>query len=566
MTFSRKLSLAAALISLGLAPAAVAGEAAGAYLAAIQAAHDNDFDVAADYFSRALVADPDNTSLMEEAVTGYVGAGRFDKALPLADKLVAAGSTSQIAAIVRVEELAKSGDYKALVDQLSAGKLKIAPLVDGLVLGWAQIGAGRMSDATASFDKIAKVPATMAFGLYHKALALALAGDYEAAEKILAGKDSPSLNLTRRGVVAHVEILSQLERDPEASKLLTDAFGDDLDPALTQMKTRLDRGETLPMTVVTSANDGMAEVFYTVAVALNGDAPDNFVLSFTRVAEALQPSHFDALLLSAALLDKMQRYDLAIATYDRIPADSDYFHVAELGRADALRQQGKPDEAIAVLKRLAATHDRLPAVFVTLGDALRKEERYAEATAAYDRAIALYGAPAEAQWSVYFSRAIAEERQQDWDKAEPDFRQALKLRPNQPQVLNYLGYSYVEKQQNLPEALDMIQRAVKARPDDGYITDSLGWVYYRLGHYSDAVKEMERAVELTPVDPVVNDHLGDVYWAVGRRREAEFQWQRALSFKPDDKDATRIRRKLEVGLDKVLKEEGAAPLAVAKDG
>jgi tetratricopeptide (TPR) repeat protein len=141
------------------------------------------------------------------------------------------------------------------------------------------------------------------------------------------------------------------------------------------------------------------------------------------------------------------------------------------------------------------------------------------------------------------------------------------LRPEQPQVLNYRGYSLVEKQIKLDEALDMIERAVAARPDSGYIVDSLGWVLYRLGRYEEAVEHMERAAELMPVDPVVNDHLGDVYWAVGRVLEAEFQWRRALSFVDEETEEEakpdRIRRKLEVGLDLVLEEEGAAPLKVA---
>ena len=158
----------------------------------------------------------------------------------------------------------------------------------------------------------------------------------------------------------------------------------------------------------------------------------------------------------------------------------------------------------------------------------------------------------------------------NWDAAEADFRAALEIDPEQPQVLNYLGYSLVERQEKLDEALSMIERAVEARPESGYIIDSLGWVLYRMGRYEDAVSHMERAVELMPVDPVVNDHLGDVYWAVGRKLEAEFQWRRALSFvDPEDTDAEakpdRIRRKLDVGLDVVLAEEGAKPLQVAND-
>ncbi|MEM6741720.1 MAG: hypothetical protein AAF646_16545, partial [Pseudomonadota bacterium] len=142
---------------------------------------------------------------------------------------------------------------------------------------------------------------------------------------------------------------------------------------------------------------------------------------------------------------------------------------------------------------------------------------------------------------------------------------ALELNPGQPSVLNYLGYSFVEMRTNLEEAMQMIREAVAARPDSGHIVDSLGWGLYRLGEYEEAVVHMERAAELLPVDPIINDHLGDVYWAVGRKVEAQFQWHRALSFDPEPEDAERIRRKLEVGLDLVLEEEGAAPLEVAGD-
>src|SRR5690606_16124011 len=166
------------------------------------------------------------------------------------------------------------------------------------------------------------------------------------------------------------------------------------------------------------------------------------------------------------------------------------------------------------------------------------------------------------QWVLYYTRGIAHERTKDWPAAEADFRKALELRPDQPAVLNYLGYSYLERKENYDEALAMIEKAVAERPDDGAIVDSLGWALYRLGRYEEAVGHLEKAVELMPVDSVVNDHLGDIYWAVGRTREAEFQWKRALSFEPDtEEEATRIRRKLEVGLDVVLKEEGAEPLA-----
>ena len=219
------------------------------------------------------------------------------------------------------------------------------------------------------------------------------------------------------------------------------------------------------------------------------------------------------------------------------------------------------------MQALAESYPDILVVQQTLGDALRRVDRYSEATEAYDRAIALESDPDDPRsWIIYFARGITFERVDDWPKAEADFRRALDLSPGQPQVLNYLGYSLVEKGIKLDEALEMIKQAVDARPNDGYITDSLGWVYYRLGRYDEAVIHMERAAELTPVDPIINDHLGDVLWAVGRQLEARFQWRRAMSFDPEPEELLRIRRKLEVGLDKVLEEEGAPPINIAHDG
>ena len=216
-----------------------------------------------------------------------------------------------------------------------------------------------------------------------------------------------------------------------------------------------------------------------------------------------------------------------------------------------------------MLQSLSKTHSELPVVHLTLGDFYRADERYAEAVKAYDKAISLYEDPQDARWFAYYTRGIAYERLGEWDNAEADFRKALELSPGQPQVLNYLGYSLVEMGTKLDEALGMIEQAVATSPNSGHIVDSLGWVLFQLGRYEEAAAQLERAAELMPVDPIVNDHLGDGYWAVGRKIEARFQWHRALSFDPEEADAERIRRKLEVGLDQVLAEEGADPIKVA---
>ncbi|MEM7320404.1 MAG: tetratricopeptide repeat protein, partial [Pseudomonadota bacterium] len=477
---------------------------------------------------------------------------------------------SQIAHMVIVASLIADEDYDGLLAR-DIEDQGIGPLVDGLLRGWALLGAGSVAKALEQFETVSEQNGLSAFAHYHKALALASVGDFEAAEEIFAADGGQLTTVSRRAVLTRAEILSQLDRNEQALEVMTNAFGTSADPSLTAVSERLEAGEQLPFSVVRDVRDGMAEVFFSVGAALNGESSDDYALIYLRTASYLSPDHIDSILLSAELLENMGQYDLSVALYKRIPSTSPDHHAAELGRAEALRRAAKPNAAIEVLEQLAIDYPDQASVHSALGDLQRQEERYGEATGAYDKALELTDAKARNRWFIYYARGISHERLKNWEKAEADFRQALELNPDQPQVLNYLGYSLVEKQIKLDEALDMIERAVQARPDSGYIVDSLGWVLFRLGRYDEAVGHMERAVELMPIDPVVNDHLGDVYWAVGRTREAEFQWKRALSFiDVDDADGEadpeRIRRKLEIGLDAVLGEEGAAPLQVANEG
>lgn len=558
-------------LSLGLSligPASVSAQApglAGSYLAARQASMQSDFSAAADYYVRALARDASNPDLMENAINALVSVGRLERALPIARRLSGISTESQLAAQVLVAHNMKEGNFEEVLSDLEAG-LSVGPLVDGLAKAWAQVGAGNMSAALAEFDAITARQGLAAFGTYHRALALATVGDFEGANALFAGENGPQLQQTRRGVLARAQILSQLEQNAEAIAIIRAAFGPGADPEMDQLVAALESGSVLPFSVVSNAIDGVAEVFHSVASALNGEASDGFTLLYARTADYLRPGDTDTILLMADLLEDLEQYELATKAFDQVARDDPSYHAAEMGRAESLRRSGNTDAAIEALQQLAESHGHIALVHQTLGDTLRRLERYDDASQAYDRAIALHDDPERRHWILYFARGITHEREDRWPLAEADFRLALELSPDQPQVLNYLGYSLVELRTNLDEALDLIQRAVEARPDDGYITDSLGWVLYRLGRYEEAVGHMERAAELTPVDPIINDHLGDVYWAVGRELEARFQWRRALSFDPEPEELTRIRRKLEVGLDAVLEEEGAKPLHVAEDG
>lgn len=562
--------LAAALTVAQMTPVFAQDGLSGAYLAARQASFYADFDEAANYYAQALIRDPDNPVLLEGALVSYVGLLDFDSAAPIATQMREEGFDSQLAHLVTVADLGSQEAYEEIFAAYE-GNLNIGPLVDGLVLAWSYVGVGQMTQALEAFDAVAETQGTHSFGLYHKAMALALVGDYEGADRILSGEADGPIQATIHGVIAHAEVMSQLGKHADALDLLNTIFGPTNDPLVMDLRRKLEAEEVVPISLITNAREGLAEVFFSVASVLRGETDATYALSYSRIAEHLNPNHVQAILLSAAMLEELERYELATSTYDRVPREHPSFHQAETGRAEALRHAGRPDAAVEVLTQLAESHGHLPGVHATLGDTLRSLERYDEASNAYDLAIELYAEEDPSQWVTYYARGITHEREGRHALMEADFRHALELNPGQPYVLNYLGYSLVEQRVKLEEALTMIEEAVAARPDDGFITDSLGWVLYRLGRYDEAIIHMERAAELTPVDPIINDHLGDVLWAVGRMREAEFHWKRALSFvDPDEENPEanpdRIRRKLEAGLDVVLEEEGAEPLAVAGDG
>ena len=549
-------------------PAAMAG-VSGPYLAARQASFSGNFTEAARYYSEAIMHDPSRPELLERAALAHVSLGKMDRAVAYAEKLEEGGYRSQVAHMAILADLGQRDVYEELLARVTDAR-GAGPLADGLIRAWSLLGQGDMTAALVAFDDVAKERGLSGFATYHKALALASVGDYESADALFSSDGTGSLRATRRGVMAHAEILSQLGRNDDALALLEQSFGRQLDPGLTALRDALTAGTQVPFTHVRSARDGLAEVFYSLAGALSNEADEDFTLMYARVAEHLRPDHVDAILLVAELLRSLRQPELAVGEYSKVPSDHPAFHAAELGRADALLDSERTEAALEVLRALTRTHGTLPIVHATLGDTLRQQEQFAEAVTAYDRALELSEEDGSSLWFIHYARGISHERLGQWPQAEADFRKALEYNPNQPQVLNYLGYSLVEKQIKLDEALDMIERAVAAQPDSGYIVDSLGWVLYRLGRYEEAVAHMERATELMPIDPVVNDHLGDVYWAVGREMEARFQWSRALSFidhgsSAEEVDPDRIRRKLEVGLDQVLAEEGAPPLKVARD-
>ncbi|TIO66060.1 MAG: tetratricopeptide repeat protein, partial [Mesorhizobium sp.] len=291
---------------------------------------------------------------------------------------------------------------------------------------------------------------------------------------------------------------------------------------ITTLRDRISKGDKIEPLVATPA-DGASEILLDLATALNRGGGEPFVRLYLQYALALKPDSDAALVQLAAVAEQLKDGEGAIALYRRIPASSPLKELSELQLGLNLADIDRHDEAIAHLKGYVDAHPTDMRGYLALGGVYSSKEDYRSAANLYDKAVEQLKTPTAANWNIFYQRGIAYERLKEWPKAEPNFRKALELQPDQPQVLNYLGYSWVDMNTNLKEGLAMIQKAVDLRPSDGYIVDSLGWAYYRLGRFDDAVREMERAVSLKPEDPVLNDHLGDAYWRVGRKLEAPFQ-------------------------------------------
>lgn len=544
---------------------------AGPYLAARQAALDSDFVAASRYYALALGQNGTDPYLLDSTLVSMISAGEIAKAVHLAQQATVDGNPdtgTELSQLVLRVEMARTGDWDGLLARSEAA-MQGSPnddatgegrLLDGMIHAWALLGAGKAGDAIAAFERLARIPGAQGIVQYHLALAKAKVGDFEAANTLLADDAAGGHIL---GIIARAQVLSQLERNDEAVAML-DALPRLADePTLLALRDRLAAGETLPFDSIKTSADGIAQVFLTFATALaSTEEPDPLSLIQARFAEYLAPDLGEARLLTAQLLQSVGQFDLAEQEFDALREQGEMRPIAELARIDALARAERLDDAEKAALALTSAHPELAQSWIALGDLLRQQEKFAQAVPAYDKALSLLDGAGRARWFPLYARGIALERSGQFDKAEADMRAALEIQPDSAPVLNYLGYSLVDRNIQLDEALKMIQRAVELSPDDGYILDSLAWAYYRLGRYNEAVAPMERSIASMSDDPLVNDHMGDIYWMVGRHREAEIQWNRALSLDPETpEEETRIRAKLERGLDAVLTDEAARGIA-----
>ena len=547
------------LIILSIAGMVRAEISFGGYLAGRHALSTKDFDAASTYLSRAIEDDLENPELLNGLISVQVSLGDIGAAKISSDNLDLLGVQTQLSNMVKIAIQLRNRDFENAKQQIE-NEQGINPLLDKIVTGWAFADEGNFEDAETIFDEIGKGSSLAQFSQMQKASMLAAYGRYESALNTIENLEKNSNRISIDARALKVQLLLKLDNKEEATEYFSKIFGDGVNSDAANLRMQVeDHPNAYSIEESLSLEAGIAYAFYAIADILKDDADPNTALLYVRLAQYLNENSQKTILLAADLLEQMGQYDLAVEEYAKISPSSSYFLSSELGRVGALRDGGKTEAALEVLYYLSREFSGIGIVHNSLGDFLRREERYSEAKIAYDRAVDIYRENNNVSWVVLYARGITHERLQEWDKAESDFRNALTINPDQANVLNYLGYSLIDRGEKLDEAMTMIEKAVSLQPESGYIVDSLAWGLFKLGQYETAIPHMEKAAELMPVDPIVTDHLGDLYWAVGRQLEAKFQWRRALSFDPELKDATRIREKLRIGLDRVLVNEGLKP-------
>jgi tetratricopeptide (TPR) repeat protein len=522
----------------------------GRYLAARIAEADHDYEAGSEQLDRALAQAQNDFDLTYAAFRMRMYAGRFDGAALLANSILAKKSGDGLANLVLTLQEVKKGNYRGAETQL--GKIgsenQLGPLRD-FVVAWIKVGEKDYGAARAILEKLKPAGGARAEApsLVIQAQIDELAGDRAAAEtkyRRAAQLDPDGLRIA----VSVAEGLQRLGKADDARALLK-TYGEKHADSVVMDGPIAATSSAAPKPP--SPASGIAEIMFDIGGIMSSDPRNergDLALIFEHLAVELKPDFDFAWFTIAGLYEQFQQPAKAVAALGKIGQGSPLYWQARL-RIAALDAQGDQiDQAVKRLKALVAEKPERIDAALTLADLFRTKEKYSESAGAYDTAVSRLKTVRENDWPIYFGRGIVLERMKQWPKAEVDMKKALQLSPEQPYVLNYLGYSWIDQGKNLDEGMKMLKRATELRPDDGAITDSVGWAYYRLGQFGQAVEWLERASEQKGDDATIVEHLGDAYWHVGRFREARFEWQRALNQKPDKDRLPVIKDKLANGL------------------
>lgn len=531
------------------------------FMIARVAALTNDPETAANRYAAAINTAPERSGVAERAVFSALLAGNYGSAVGLSRRAEEAGSRASLVRLTLGVDAFRRGRAPAAAAYLDQREFRpFNAMVARGISAWSVLDTqGAEAAETFLLSGLTGDPRLDSATLYMMGLVQAAAGNDTAALATFEVTWTTGARLAI-GVEAHAGLAAAMGKSDRALELI-DAFTGQIgaNPGLAALKARILAGETIPPKRLT-VRQGAALAIYVPATALMSQTDDDLSAVYFVLALALDPELDVARTLWAEALHKAERTEEAIEVLAAIPSGSDFYATARGQMANMMLGAGRGEEALRVAgDALAATPDR--SLRLQIADLYRQLERYEETETLVTQLIQEDAARGVEDYRLVLTRGAVRERLGNWPDAEADLKRALVLQPNNATVLNYLGYSWIDRGINLDEGLELIQRAVQIEPNSGHIVDSLGWAYFKLGDFDLAITYLERAVDLMPGDPILNDHLGDAYWRVGRYMEAGFQWRRALKLEPAADDRKRIETKLAVGLPELQSAGGPASVA-----
>lgn len=531
--------LKSALVPTDPAPAEITRTLSGSYLAGRFAQRQQDWESAQRYMNEVMSFDSENGLLRQRAFLLSLGAQEHDKAKELAVK-VAGGEGSELADIYLACDAISRRDYQAAIDHVNRLPADgFGQYTKPLLTAWATAGLGKKAEALKLLRNESE-PTDATYNM-HAGLIEEMTGNLKEAGKHYRIAMENGLTMHTALIVANFHMR---QGEPEVARTIFDSLGKlyAFNPF-----SALDLSAK-PAANIASAADGAAVALFDLATLLYERRAYDSAQIYGSMVLLLAPNSPSATMMMGDIAALNGQHDKAIRNYETVTKNSPLFWLSRMHIAEVLEASGEADKAVSLLTELSTEKDTRLHALVSIGDMHRRNERYQDAFNAYDSALSHVGTIGAEHWPIVYARGMSLERLNNWQDAEKDLLTALKYQPDNPMILNFLGYSWADKGMHLDQALDFIRRAVAQRPDDGYILDSYGWVLYRTGDYKEAVKWMEKATAVIPDDSTMLDHLADAYWQVGRKNEARFKWKRAHELSKDANFRASVESKIRSGV------------------
>ena len=510
------------------------------------------FADSASHYLQALEADPDNRLIASRAFFQLLYAGRMEEAANIAVELSQSSDAAfndDLVALLYILEAFKREDWQVARARLGSVEMSgFGGMLAPLLMGWTHAAErdyplAEQALSTMEIDNRLKPIADE-----HRAYMLDHMQDYDGAQVKYLQLANALQPQSLQPLIAYADMLARTGRKDEARSFLGEQTARYSNNRFLLREGQLIAAGLRPTQSSATPRGAVGSTFYRLASEFSRSSAPQAAVVYLRIASFLTPEVADIYFMIGNLMDEMGNSEAAAVAYGAVPAASGLQIVAEERRINALRRAGMANEAEDALRSAIREYPRQSIYLVSLGDILRERQDFAEAILHYSRAIDLNREAGRLDWFAYFARGVSYEQSKDWQKAEADFLTALEINPEEPSVLNYLGYSWIDRGIRVQEAKGLIEKAVEQRPEDGFIVDSLGWVNFLTGDYEEAVRHLEKAVRMEPDDVTINHHLGDAYWKVGRFIEARFQWQHAIDSKPEAEELAQLLEKMDLGL------------------